>query len=769
MLAKARHGVYNKNMVQREELSRLVERLLELEPSGRAGLASKLGVSEATIGRWLHGQSRPHPTVEGKLRDLGAEQSALVVREPTLGLFDWHDASKEEDLRTVLGRALRQLRECLHRSARLSSRHEALDELAKLLFAHVMSIDSGGPGISATLLDGRAKPAQALRLFVSEIFSSRLPKSLAHELTSEDFSLQLRTSEDRFAAEIVECFQPIARPEVTAQLAGPESVDVLNEAFGQFLADSFVEEKELGQYLTPTEVVKFMTRLGLNSLPELTLELLCHPTQCKQAGVILDPSCGVGSFLSEVLRVLHSEVLRKHGETAAGRWLEAMMGSVVVGIDKSERMIRLALTNLALFGVPCANLHLANALVRDGQEAQITDALEGKVRLILTNPPFGAEFPAEMLGRFRIATEWTRKKLRAVDSEILFLERYIDWLAPGGVLIAIVPDSILTNKGLFEDLRRGLSSTVELKSVISLPVVTFGAAGTSTKTSILHLVKKDQPPKRTSVYFAICEHVGYEVATRSSQRQKIANGTNDLLEVLPEACREKEPRLGRVATVSAKSERWDATYHASLPQAIVDRLSRAGEDRIHVRDVASLSSERADPRRDQASGSFNYIEISDVDGGTRSVRSTLVLCSEAPTRARKVVHAGDILVSTVRPERRTIGVVPDELDRAICSTGFAVLRTSSVDPMVLAALLQTDFATEQILRNNIGIAYPAVSEECLLEVLLPVSKAQLRALSPKAEEVRKRAGELRRLYDEFSASVAAAVDRWVNSGGPGSR
>lgn len=749
-------------MTTPEDIAQLVDRLVKLEPSGRTGLASKLGVSEATVGRWLRGQSRPHAIVEGKLRELDAEQRVLFVREPTLSLFDWHDSSREQDLRTILGRTLRQLRECLHRSARLSSRHEALDELAKLLFAHVMSIDSGGPGISRVLLSGHATPAQALRLFVSEMFSARLPRSLALELGSGDFSLRLGASEDRFASEIIECFQPISNHDITTQLAGPNSVDILNETFGQFLADSFVEEKELGQYLTPTEVVKFMTRLGINSLSEETIELLCHPTNCREAGIILDPSCGVGSFLSEVLRVLHSEVLRDHGATATARWLEAILGSVVVGIDKSERMIRLALTNLALFGAPCANLHLANALVRTGKDAQITDALERNVRLILTNPPFGAEFPVEMLSKYRIATDWTRRNLRTIDSEILFLERYIDWLAPGGVLVAIVPDSVLTNRGLFEDLRRGLSSTVEIKSVVSLPVVTFGAAGTSTKTSILHLVKKDRPAKRTKVYFAICEHVGYEVTTRSSQRRKVANGTNDLLKVLPEACHEREPRFGRLAAVSPQLERWDATYHANLPKAIADRLSQIGDHGIRVRDVASLSTERADPRRDPASRLFDYIEISDVDGETRSVRSKPVPCSEAPSRARKRVHAGDLLVSTVRPERRTIGVVPDELDGAICSTGFAVLRSNSMDPMLLAALLQTNFATQQILRNNIGIAYPAVSEECLLDVYLPVDTEHVRDLAPKAEDVRRRAAELRKLNYEFLATITAAVDHWVS-------
>jgi len=85
------------------------------------------------------------------------------------------------------------------------------------------------------------------------------------------------------------------------------------------------------------------------------------------------------------------------------------------------------------------------------------------------------------------------------------MERYFDWLAPGGHLVAIVPDSILTNQGVFEDLRRSLADKVELCTVVSLPTVTFGVAGTTTKTSVLHLRKRNRGSNKSrSTAFAIC-------------------------------------------------------------------------------------------------------------------------------------------------------------------------------------------------------------------------------------------------------------------------
>lgn len=708
--------------LQQLPVNKVVDFLLKAEDWSEEALADRLKVSASTVSRWRSSTARPRPAVEGQLRQMASALSEPYGLKEEYDLFS-NDVS-ESHLRNVMTSTLREVREILHRTGRLSSRHEALDEVGKLIFAHVMSVGHGGAGISRRLLTGDDAPAVALQRFVDGLFNRHLPQSLAHELSAGDFSLKIKETENRFAAEIIDCFDRIASKAVLAKIQGPSGVDILNDTFGQFLADSFIDEKELGQYLTPTEVVRFMVQLGLKSLDEADLEALTGTGTARHPGYILDPSCGVGSFLSEAFRALHRRAAQRLSPEDLRGWTKSLSESVLVGIDKSERMIKLALTNLAMFGVPTANLHLANALVRTGSDAALTNSLEGSAKLILTNPPFGATFPIAEIARYRIAQQWCGKPLRSADSEILFMERYIDWLAPGGVLVAVVPDSVLTNRGTFEDLRRGLAPMVEVISVISLPQVTFGVAGTNTKTSILHLRKAARKVAGgRKVYCAVCENIGYEVSSRGAQRTKVSTGASDLGEILSEACGSKPPRLGALVEFEENASRWDATFHAGSP--VVRKLtSDWGNGVVRVRDLAELVSERENPER-RADGSFEYIEIADVDGATGDVRSKTVRCHQAPGRARKPVRAGDVLVSTVRPERRTIGVVPKHLNGAICSTGFAVLRPKCVHPLVLAKLLQTDVANAQILRNNSGIAYPVIDEICLEDVILPVGRKDL--------------------------------------------
>ena len=119
---------------------------------------------------------------------------------------------------------MREVREILHRGGHLSSRHEALDELAKLLFAHVVSIDNGGEGIGTYILSTGRSATTALREFVAQSFRAYLPQSLSIELNTSDFELKLRPSEDKLCLELIDCFAAKASKSdlLQAQGAGPD-------------------------------------------------------------------------------------------------------------------------------------------------------------------------------------------------------------------------------------------------------------------------------------------------------------------------------------------------------------------------------------------------------------------------------------------------------------------------------------------------------------------------------------------------------------------
>lgn len=187
--------------------------------------------------------------------------------------------------------------------------------------------------------------------------------------------------------------------------------------------------------------------------------------------------------------------------------------------------------------------------------------------------------------------------------------------------------------------------------------------------------------------------------------------------------------MGGWATLPANADRWDSAFHAVAEAKENPRCVAVG---LVVADIATLVDERYDPKS-LGVAAFDYIEIGDVDGRTGLVGHKNIPVEDAPSRARKRVRVGDVLVSTVRPERGTIGVVPAHLDGAICSTGFAVLRCASIHPVALAWLLRTDAVRRQMIRHNIGIAYPAIADTTCLTLMLPVDAAGIERISQDAK------------------------------------
>lgn len=665
-------------------------------------------------------------------------------------------SEKDYILISQFDRCLSELRESLHRWGKLSSRNEAIEELSKLLLAQIRLVTSGHDGLEVFSRKVKnEKSSSIVHEKINVAILSSIPDTLSKNLPREEFLLKIRRNEYRFIEEICTAFSLVD----WSDIKNFANLDLFNESFGKFLTDSFSEEKQLGQYLTPTEVVKLIVSTAINKLSSSELDTLTHPKNCKHFGYILDPSCGVGSFIIELVHQLLPVVKSKHGANSVNVWLNNLGKHVFVAIDKSNRMIKIAATNLAALGIRCDHLYSMNSLDSIENNDVLNKLLNRNVKIILTNPPFGAEFKDSDIKGYKIATDWATSIPKKIDSELLFFERYVDWLAPKGQCIAVMPDSILTNRGLFYDLRKGLSNEINLHTIVSLPTETFAAAGTTTKTSIIHFSK--EVVEYSNVYFANCKNIGFKVITKSNLKQKVKTNNCDLPLILEEICNKSKVTFGKRTVIKKEFTRWDANFHASLSEIELKKIGNS-ENQVRVRDVAQLINERFDPRKSDSL--FRYIEISDVSSERGVVHSKLIEAKEAPSRARKLVRFGDVLVSTVRPEQKKIGVVINPVDDgAVCTTGLAVLRPGKIDPFLLSMLLRTDFVTNQIAKHNIGIAYPVVDEGCFMDLLLPLSLLELQKFSSHSSEIIQLESELLKKRAVLTKRLTLSMSQWMDA------
>lgn len=118
---------------------------------------------------------------------------------------------------------------------------------------------------------------------------------------------------------------------------------------------------------------------------------------------------------------------------------------------------------------------------------------------------------------------------------------------------------------------------------------------------------------------------------------------------------------------------------------------------------------------------FKYIDITGVDGKLGGIIETKTLQGfEAPSRARQVVNANDVIISTVRPYLRATALVPDSLHNEICSTGFCVLRARNAYGYgFLYVLTRLSWFTEKLNGMARGASYPAVTDNDILNIHVP--------------------------------------------------
>ena len=132
-----------------------------------------------------------------------------------------------------------------------------------------------------------------------------------------------------------------------------------------------------------------------------------------------------------------------------------------------------------------------------------------------------------------------------------------------------------------------------------------------------------------------------------------------------------------------------------------------------------------DPDRD-----IDYIDISSIDNTQHVIGSVKhYRLEDAPSRARQIVRAGDVLFATVRPYLRNIASVPNDYDQQIASTGFSVLRPAKgICPSFLFYKAISKDLVNALSGMQYGVSYPAVKDDQVRDqpLWLPPTEEQLR-------------------------------------------
>lgn len=536
-------------------------------------------------------------------------------------------------------------------------------------------------------------------------------------------------------------------------------VDVKGAAYEELLRDTF-EKNDNQQYFTPRHLMDFTVGMA----------------DPDPSSVICDPASGSGGFLVGALNYV------------SDLYPNEKLPSVY-GLDIDARMAWVARINVFLHGSdPNSISHLPGAgSLKPLAELRRLLPKEG-FTTILTNPPFGSDMTDPVaLDEFETGRgRPTRRR------GVLFIERCLDLLQPGGTLAVVIDDSILNLDGN-RDIRDLIRRKALVKAVISLPDVAFMPYSTA-KSSVLLVSKRNKTSEvQPAVFMADVEHVGnrpngdplyQDVPTVTGERPLLSDLPTVLdawkhftkYQVLPEQIDEEKVFIADIDQYldGPFGDRLDVNFFHPTRARASQVLESATSPTYTLEDLYDFRNSGVKAGEIYGDSIVPWIGLGEITAQTGEYEIAQV----PGDRIRSSVHefeGGDILVSKLRPKLRKVVRIPFGEPAGLCSAELLVLRkkaepAAEVLDEYVAYLLRSDLGYGQQVYQVTGVGRPRVSPKALklLRIPVPAVEEQRRILNSledaftnylklhkQAEELRLKAHTL--LHNAYESSVDAVT------------
>lgn len=322
------------------------------------------------------------------------------------------------------------------------------------------------------------------------------------------------------------------------------SEDVKGIAFEKFLGRTF--RGEIGQFFTPRTIVEFMIRM----VDPKEGDVICDPAsgsggflirffEIVREQILRDVDNEYRKYKEEIeakkytkkkkaelLRQKYEQLQRQINPYASraessrdNRQVSRiwkLANTCIYGCDANDRMARTSKMNMIMHGDGHGGVHHHDGFIN------VNGIFEERFKIVLTNPPFGANveesdiieeshvaIPEDVEKKYK--TDYGKLYKEAIDkvraavgkpildlfdlpktgrikTEILFIERCLALLEPGGKLGIVLPEGIFNNPSLAY-VREYCEDKAFIRAVVSLPQETFFSSGASVKASLLFMQK----------------------------------------------------------------------------------------------------------------------------------------------------------------------------------------------------------------------------------------------------------------------------------------
>jgi type I restriction enzyme M protein len=427
---------------------------------------------------------------------------------------------------------------------------------------------------------------------------------------------------------------------------------------------------------------------------------------------------------------------------------------------------------MALIGDGRGGVFCENSLVPPEEWSQSTQTKVGlgTFDLVLTNPPFGSKISirgGSILSQYELGYKWKRNKktkrfstTTQIESkrppQLLFLERCLQLLKPGGRMGIVLPESILGNPS-YEFIIEFMRANATILGVVTMPEPLFktsGKGGTHTKVAVLFL-RKEVNPAAHDIYMADLKWCGHDSRGNPTLRKDVTGVVSllDEIPLVPQRYRElrsgitkRRDHLGYLLSASdIRNQILVPKYYDPEIDAAVDELRPSHRlvtlDDLVKKRIVSLSTGVEPGKMAYGTGDIPFIRTSDLSNWEfkADFKHGVSEAIYQEYRAGADVKAGDILI--VRDGTYLIGTsaIVTDIDLPMLFQShlvrLRVLKPNEVNPWLLFACLNTLVVKRQIRAKQFTQDIIDTLGKRLSEVIIPFPK-DVRLAKRVADEVK---------------------------------
>ena len=713
-------AVFRTSKKLEDELFMVVECKKKTRKDGVAQLKLYLDMSAAEVGVWFNGDE--HQYLRKILHKNGSRTYEPLPSIPRhgqriedIGLYKRKDLKKPSNLKAVF----RDLRNHLAGMTTGITRDEALaQEIINILFCKILDEQRTDDDGMVEFRAGVGESPELVQKRLMKLFDE-VKRATFNDVFAENDAITLDAESVRYVVGELQNYRIMEADR-----------DAIGDAFEVFIGPALRGSE--GQFFTPRNVVK------------LIVDML-DPQPWER---VIDPACGSGGFLVSALLHVWKKYEEGRKQTSYSMTNARNMASQCFdGIDKDAFLAKVCKAYMALIGDGRGGVFCENSLnPPETWAAMMRERIKlDKYDVVLTNPPFGVHIPIKgqsMLAQYQLGHKWVEGPPFGLTSlvkeeetpQILFIERCVQLLKPGGRMGIVLPEGIFGNRGMgyVLDYLRGAGKIV---AIIDCTRRLF-QPHTDTKTNVVIFRKSGGKTEMADkAFLAVAKTCGHDKRGKMVFRP---DGTADdeIAEVAAVYHGKKKPKVSRLGFRKrlADMEPYYLVPRYYSPE-VTDALSSfAGQTQARLVAVGDLIAEGALKigkgheigSTAYGTGEIPFIRTSDIANLEITHDPTFGVSEDIYEEyaAKQQLRPLDILF--VNDGRYRIGQVCmlTEFDiRIVIQSHFRVIRSldhKTLDPFLLLYLFRHPVVRLQVEAKTFIQSTIATLGPRLKELILPV-------------------------------------------------